>query len=351
VTESEGPGAGLARVPLGHSGLRVTRLIFGGAPIGGLFAPVSEVQAHATLAGAWAAGIRTFDTAPHYGVGLSEQRLGGFLRGIPRADYVLSTKVGRVLVPATGEVEGAEAFYGTPRLSRVFDYSRDGVLASLEASLARLGTDRIDIVLIHDPDNHARQALDEALPTLAHLRATGVIGAVGVGMNQAPMLEWFVARADLDCVLMAGRYTLLDTRAARTLLPECRKRGVAVLAGGVFNSGILAGPGPGATYNYAPAPAAMVDRAKRMRDVCERHGVPLAAVALQFTLAHPAVTAALVGARSAAEISQDAGYLRTPVPDAVYQELIAGGLLVPGTQRSPARGAAPGAPGRESEQR
>ena len=233
---------------LGHAGLRVTRMMFGAAPIAGLFAPVSEQAAQDTLTAAWAEGIRAFDTAPHYGAGLSEQRLGAFLAGQPRAEYVVCTKVGRLLADGEELAEGAEGFYGAPRRRRVRDYSRDGVLASLEGSLARLGTDRADIVLIHDPDDHARQALDEAYPALAQLRSEGVIGAVGFGMTQAPLLEWFVSRADLDCILVAGRYSLLDTSAGETLLPACRERGVAVLAGGVFNSGVLVDPRPGRTF-------------------------------------------------------------------------------------------------------
>ena len=319
--------APLPTAPLGSGGLNVTRLVFGGAPIGGLFAPVDEDAALATLQAAWDAGIRAFDTAPHYGVGLSERRIGRFLAGRPRGDYVLSTKVGRLLEPADGDVDGAEGYYGTPRLTRVRDYSRDGVLASLEASLGRLGVDRVDIALIHDPDEHGPEALDGAYPALAGLRAEGVVGAVGVGMNQAEMLEWFLPRADLDCVLVAGRYTLLDTRAAVSLFPECQRRGVSVLAAGVFNSGVLADPGPGATYDYLPAPADVTERARRIGAACARHGVPIGAAALQFVLRHPAVTAAVVGARSPAEIATDAGYLARDVPDALLRELAAEGLI------------------------
>jgi len=314
-------GTALPRSDLGHSGLRVTRLMFGGAPIGGLFAPVGEQTARTTLEAAWTAGIRAFDTAPHYGVGLSERRLGAFLAGQPRGDYVLSTKVGRLLVPASGEVEGAEGFYGTPRLSRVRDYSRDGVLRSLEASLDRLGTDHIDIALIHDPDDHAQEAMDGAYPALAELRAAGVVGAIGVGMNQVPLLQWFAARADLDCILVAGRYSLLDASAGASLLPECRRRGVAVLVGGVFNSGVLVAQGPHATYDYRPAPAGVRERASRLRAFCASRGLPLGAVALHFVLRHPAVAAAVVGARSAAEIAEDAGYLAAQVPDGLFAEL------------------------------
>src|SRR5450755_4676786 len=235
------------------------------APGGSAELRPESVKEFSFLEAAWACGIRAFDTAPHYGAGLSEQRLGEFLGGKPRHQFVISTKVGRRLVAAGADAqpEGAEGFYGAPRLRRVRDYSRDGVLASLQASLTRLGLDRIDIALIHDPDDHAVEALDGAFPALAELRAAGVLGAIGVGMNQAPLLEWFVRRADLDCVLVAGRYSLLDGQAAATLFPACQRRGVAVLAGGIFNSGLLVCPEPGATYDYAPAPAALLDRARR----------------------------------------------------------------------------------------
>ncbi|HTZ29057.1 MAG TPA: aldo/keto reductase [Streptosporangiaceae bacterium] len=319
--------APLPVVPLGRSGIEVTRLVFGGAPIGGLFAAVDDDAAQATLEAAWEAGIRAFDTAPHYGVGLSESRIGRFLAGRQRRDYVVSTKVGRLLEATDDDINGTDRFYGTPRLKRVRDYSRDGVLASLEASTRRLGIDRVDIALIHDPDSRGRQALDEAYPALADLRSQGVIGAVGVGMNQAEMLEWFLPRADLDCVLIAGRYTLLDPSAAVTLLPECQRRGVAVLAGGVFNSGILADPGSTATYDYLPAGPDVLRRAGRIAEACARYGFAIGAAALQFSLRHPAVTAAVVGARSPAEIATDAGYLARGVPDELFEELAADGLI------------------------
>ena len=295
-------------------------LVFGGAPIGGLYAPVSDEAAAATLQAAWDAGIRAFDTAPHYGVGVSEQRIGDFLAGRTRAEFVVSTKVGRRLVPATGPVDGADEFYDTPALSRVRDYSADGALRSLEDSLRRLRLDRADIVLIHDPDEHMAEALDGAYPALARLRAEGTVGAIGVGVNSASLAEWFVARCDLDCVLVAGRYTLLDDSAARSLFPLCRSRGVAVLAAGVFNSGILADPADGARYDYAPAAPDVLARARRIAEVCGRYDVPVAA-ALRHVLRHPAVTAAVVGARSADEIRADAGYLSLPIPDALWAEL------------------------------
>jgi aryl-alcohol dehydrogenase-like predicted oxidoreductase len=306
-----------------HPALADRRLVFGGAPIGGLYELVSDQAAAATLAAAWDAGIRAFDTAPHYGTGRSERRIGEFLAGRPRQEFLVCTKVGRLLVPAAGHVDGAEGFYGaeeTP-LTRVRDYSRDGVLRSLDESLRRLRLDRVDIALIHDPDDFMAQALDEAYPALADLRAQGVVTAIGAGMNSAALLAWLVERCDLDCVLVAGRYTLLDDSAAGSLFPLCLRRGVAVLAGGVFNSGILADPGGDARYDYALAPPAVLARARRARDICAAYGVPLPAAALRYTLRHPAVTAAVVGARTPEEIRADAGYLSADIPDALWSDL------------------------------
>jgi D-threo-aldose 1-dehydrogenase len=296
-------------------------LVFGGGPIGGLYAPVSDDAAAETLQAAWEAGIRAFDTAPHYGVGLSERRIGDFLAGRPRGEFIVSTKVGRRLVPATGPVDGTEEFYGTPPLTRVRDYSRDGVLRSLEDSLRRLRLDRADIALIHDPDDFMSEALDEAYPVLADLRSQGVVGAIGAGMNSATQLTWLVERCDLDCVLVAGRYTLLDRSAADSLLPLCLRRGTAVLAGGVFNSGILADPREGARYDYAPAASDVLARARRIRDICASYHVPVAAAALRFTLRHPAVTTAVVGARTPAEILSDVSYLSADIPAALFRDL------------------------------
>ncbi len=296
-------------------------LVFGGGPIGGLYAPVSDDAATETLGAAWEAGIRAFDTAPHYGVGLSERRIGDFLAGRPRSEFTVSTKVGRLLVPATEAVDGVEEFYGTPLLSRVRDYSRDGVLRSLEGSLRRLRLDRVDIALIHDPEHDMGAALDDAYPALADLRSQGVVGAIGAGMNSAAPLTWLAERCDLDCVLVAGRYTLLDDSAAGSLLPLCLQRGIAVLAGGVFNSGILADPQEGARYDYAPAAPEVLARARRIRDICASYDVPMMAAALRFTLRHPAVTAVVVGARTPAEIRSDLSYVSMDIPDALFREL------------------------------
>ncbi len=321
VTAADG-----ARTPLAaHPALAERRLVFGGAPIGGLYAPVSDEAAAETLGAAWDAGIRAYDTAPHYGTGASERRIGDFLAGRPRQDFLVSTKIGRLLVPTTDDVEGAEGFYGVegPPLTRIRDYTRDGVLRSLDESLRRLRLDRVDIVLIHDPDDFMAQAADEAYPVLADLRAQGVVTAIGAGMNFPAPLAWLIERCDLDCVLVAGRYTLLDDSAAQSLFPLCLQRGVAVLAGGVFNSGILADPADDARYNYAPAPPDILSRARRARDVCAAYGVPLPAAALQHTLRHPAVTAALVGARTPEEIRADAACLSTDIPDALWPALSA----------------------------
>lgn len=323
-----------SRRRLGASQVEITRMVFGGAPIGGLFAPVSDDDADAALEAAWEAGIRSFDTAPHYGVGVSETRLGRFLAARPRHEYVVSTKVGRLLVPTTDPVEGAEGFYGTPRLTRVRDYSADGVRRSLEESLGRLGLDRVDILLIHDPDEHWQQAVSEAYPALDALRRDGVVGAIGVGMNQTEMLERFVRETDVDVVLVAGRYSLLDRRAAASLLPTCAERGVGVLVGGVFNSGILAAPDVGAHFDYAPAPPEVMAAARRLQGRCQAAGVTLPAAALQFPLRHPAVDGIVVGARSEAEVRANCEGLRRTVPESLWADLDA---------HDPDAGAVPGA--------
>lgn len=317
----------IERRSVGQTGVELTRLVLGCAPLAGLFAPVSDAEAAAALDAAWDVGVRAFDTAPHYGVGLSEERLGAALRSWPRDEVVVSSKVGRLLVPTDEDVDGIEGFFATPRRSRVLDYSRDGVRRSVEESCARLGTDHLDIALVHDPDDVFDVALREAIPALVELRDQGVVRAVGVGMNQVAMVERFVAEADLDCVLVAGRYSLLDASAAESLLPACAARGVAVLVAGVYKSGILADPRPGATFDYLPAPEALLARAEAIRVVCERHGVPIAAAALHYVLAHPAVTAAVVGSRSAAEVRENDRHLATAVPDELFDELASQGLL------------------------
>jgi len=298
----------------------LSRLGLGCAPLGNLYSSITDDEATATVDAAWEAGVRLFDTAPLYGNGLSESRLGRALSGRPRDEYTLSTKVGRILVDATDD-QSASIFVDAPALEPVFAYSRDDTMRSIEQSLERLGVDRLDVVHVHDPDDHEDVALRGAFPALLRLRDQGVIGSVGCGMNQWQMLLRLVERVDLDCILLAGRYTLLDRSGADRLLPRCKERGVDVFLGGVFNSGILADPDGGATYDYAAASPELTARAHAMRAACDVHGVHLAAAALQFALAHPAVTAVLVGARSAGEIRADLSGLEVAIPDELWSEL------------------------------
>ncbi|GGV45480.1 oxidoreductase [Kitasatospora herbaricolor] len=319
----------MERLPLGHAGPALTRLAFGAAGIGNLLTPVGDEEADGALAAAWAAGIRSFDTAPHYGLGLSERRLGRFLEDRPRSAFHLSTKVGRILDPARGPI-GSDLVNGfaVPATHvRRWDFTADGVRRSLEESLARLGVDRIDTVYLHDPDDHLEQALEEAYPALEQLRSEGLVGAIGAGMNHCAPLARFVRETDVDVVLLAGRYTLLDQTALEDLLPTATESDVSVVVGGVFNSGLLADPRPDATFDYTTAPAPLVARALRMQEVCVRHGVPLRAAAVRFALAHPAVTSVLIGARTAGEITDAAEQATRPVPDAVWADLRAQGLL------------------------
>jgi D-threo-aldose 1-dehydrogenase len=305
--------------PLGTRGPAITALGLGGAAIGNMFAGVSDDDARATVDAAWDAGIRFFDTAPLYGHGVSERRLGRALRSRTRSDYVLSTKVGRVLRP-TGSARPSTIFTDVGDLEPKFDFSRDGIMRSLEESLERLGTDRVDVALVHDPDDHEDDALRHAFPTLLRLRDEGVVAAVGCGMNQTAMLERFVARIDVDCVLLAGRYSLLD-RSGADLLAQCAARRVGVILGGVFNTGVLADPDAHPTYDYAAASPAVLERARHLRACCEARAVPLGAAALQFAMRHPAVTTVLVGARSRAEVDLDVGYATASIDDDVFAEL------------------------------
>ncbi|MFB7654431.1 MULTISPECIES: aldo/keto reductase [unclassified Streptomyces] len=313
---------------LGGSGVPVTALGLGAAAIAGLYEDVGEDEAAATVDAAWDAGIRYFDTAPHYGLGVSERRLGAALRTRPRDGFVLSTKVGRVLEPHDGGGDDRANGFAVPATHRRrWDFSADGVRRSLEDSLTRLGLDRVDLVLLHDPDEHGEQAFREAYPALEELRSQGVVRAIGAGMNQSRMLTRFLTDTDVDAVLCAGRYTLLEQGALETLLPAASAAGKSVIVGGVFNSGLLADPAPGATYDYAAAPSDLLDRAVRMRAVTEAHGLPLRAAALRFPFGHPAVASVLVGARSAAQVVDAVAQFRGPAPGAVWDDLRAQGLL------------------------
>jgi D-threo-aldose 1-dehydrogenase len=278
------------------------------------------------LDASWNAGVRNFDTAPHYGVGLSEERLGRFLLGRDRSEFVISTKVGRLLVPTEEDVEGIEGFYGTPQRARVRDYSREGVRRSIEESCERLQLENVDIALIHDPDDFEEAALGEAYPALEELRDQGVVRAIGLGMNQVPMLERFVANTDIDCVLVAGQYSLLNSEADQGFLQLCARRGVAVFVGGVFNSGILANPSAG-NYRYAPPSEDVLRRVRAIDDVCQGYSVRLAAAALHYVLRNPAVTAVVVGARSDREARENVANLLVEVPDALFDDLRERGLV------------------------
>ena len=299
--------------------LATGRFALGCAPLGGLFRSVSEAAARDTVDAAWEAGVRTFDVAPQYGGGRAEARLGAALRERPRAEYVVSTKVGRLVVER-GAGDQSVAHFADAGGGLVYDFTRDGVRRSLEASLERLGLERVDIVHVHDPDEHLDQAIAEALPALCALREQGVIGAVGAGMNHAAPLERIVAESHVDCVLLAGRYTLLDHDSAEGLLDLCEERGVAVLAAGVFNSGVLAG---GNTFDYAQADGRVLARARAIGVVCERHGVPLTAAAMRFPFRHPAVSAVVVGARSADEVRANAAAFAAEIPDELWSALTA----------------------------
>ncbi|WP_299038460.1 aldo/keto reductase [uncultured Pseudokineococcus sp.] len=318
--------------PVGRTGLRTTVLGFGAAALGNLYAAVSDEQAAAAVDAAWDRGVRTFDVAPHYGLGLAERRLGAALVGRPRAEHLLSSKVGRVLEPVEdpGDARDLDNGFDVPAdHRRRRDYSRDGVLRSVEDTLVRLGADRLDVLLVHDPDDFEREAVEGALPALLELREQGVVRAVGAGMNQSAMLTRFVERFDLDVVLCAGRCTLLEQPAADDLLPAAARAGTSVLLGGVFASGLLARdwPADDATYEYAPAPAPVLERARRTASACTEHGVPLPAAALQFALAQQGVCGALLGMRSPQEVHADADLLDVDVPADLWGDLRARGLL------------------------
>ena len=321
------------RVPIGSTGVSVTRLGLGAASIGGLYRPVADRDAVALVDHAWEMGIRYFDVAPLYGYGNGERRIGLGLAHRPRGEFAVSTKVGRLLVPR-GEVrpdhdidrqalgDREDAYYvDTPAVRVVFDYSHDGVLRSVEESLARLGLDRVDMLYIHDPDDHWEQALAGAYPALRRLREEGVVGAIGVGIKQWQLLVRFARETDVDVFMLAGRYTLLDQGALDELLPLCAQKNIAVVQVGVMNSGILADPKPGATFDYMPAPAEWVARAQRLRAVCERFEVPLKAAAVQFALAHPQVVALVAGVRTQQHLDEYPVLMQARIPAELWDEL------------------------------
>ncbi|MET8472474.1 aldo/keto reductase [Streptomyces sp. NPDC006422] len=314
---------------LGRTDVEVTRLTFGGGPLGGLFAPLDDATAAQALDAAWEAGIRSYDTSPHYGIGTSERRIGELLRGKPRTAFTLSTKVGRLLVPQDprGRLDASFAVPATHR--RVWDFTRDGIRRSVEDSLTRLGVDRIDVLYLHDAERHFEDALRHGYPALAELRAEGVVGAIGAGMYDTGKLTRLVREADPDVVMLSGRHTLLDHSALDELLPACAEHGVSMVAASVFNSGLLATdrPVPDARYDYDAAPPELVRRVHRIADVCAAHGVTVPRAAMAFPLLHPAVAAIAVGMRTVQEVRRNVAAFTAPVPPGLWAALCGEGLL------------------------
>lgn len=333
----------LPRATLGRTGLTVSRIGLGTAPLGDFYARLDEHEAIATVEAALAGGITLIDTSPHYGNGLAEHRAGTALRTVARDAVVLSTKVGRVMEPSRrGAVAPpARGFVGSLPHRPQFDYSYDGTLRAMEQSLLRLGTDRLDLVLIHDVDSWThgeamievryREALDGATRALGDLKAEGVISGFGLGLDDHEMAERFLGDAEYDVILLAGRYSLLEQPALATMMPKAQAAGTALILGGVFNSGILAtGAVPGAKYNYETAPAEVMARVARIGAICTAHGVALPHAALQFALAHPAVASVVLGAVTPSEVTRNIAALRAEIPAALWSDLKAAGLLEPG---------------------
>ena len=322
---------------LGSSPLQVTQLGFGGAPLGDLYQELDERAALAAIQTAHDAGLNLFDTAPFYGNGLSEHRFGHVLRQLRRDSFVLSTKVGRVLVAKNPEDIDRGSWAGGLDFEPLYAYSYDGVMRAVQDSLQRLGVPRIDVLLIHDVDAYTHGAaadrrFDEVMEggyrAMEELRRNGHVRAIGVGLNEADMCARFARAGDFDCMLLAGRYTLLEQGALDDFLPLCEEKDIGIMIGGPFNSGILAtGPGPGAKYNYTDAPPEIMERVGRIQGVCERHNVPLAAAALQFPLGHPKVASIIPGAVSPAEVERNLATMRIEIPAALWADLREEGLL------------------------
>lgn len=331
MTDTTLPSARPTR-PFGRGGLRVGPLAFGSAALGNLYRAVSDDVWPGCVPAAWNSGVRYFDVAPHYGLGLAERRLGESLAPLPRDEYVLSTKVGRIIVPRAnpeGATDMANQFDVPADHGRIVDYSRDAVLRSVDDSLDRLGVDRIDVLFVHDPDEHYREALDSAFPALEELRSQGIIRSYGAGMNQSAMLTRFIENTDLDIVMLAGRYSLLDRSGLSDVLPAALERGVSIASAGVFNSGLLATdrPTPDAHYDYAPASGELVARVNAIADIAEAHGFTVPELAAQFPLRHPAVSTVVLGARSAAQVERNARLLARQAPEEIWSELAEAGLV------------------------
>lgn len=323
---------------IGRTALEVSALGLGTAPLGGLYRDLSEAEARATVDAAWDAGVRYFDTAPHYGHTKAEHRLGDALRRYPREAYVLSTKVGRRFVPRTHAYDGSEGWQNPLPFEAIYDYTRDGILRSFEDSQMRLGIVDIDMLLVHDigrfthgdRNAHYWRQLSEGggFRALDELRASGAVKAIGFGVNEREVIVDAMREFDIDCALLAGRYTLLEQQPLDDLLPACVERGVSILLGGAFNSGILArGVAGDRKFNYGEAPAEVVERVARLEAVCGSFGAPLAAAALQFPYAHPAVATVLTGARSAAELQENVASFETALPRELWLALRDQGLI------------------------
>ncbi|MCE9648464.1 MAG: aldo/keto reductase [Parvibaculum sp.] len=324
---------------LGRTGLHLTALGFGAAPIGNLYRALTDAEVDALLQSAWDTGLRYFDTAPLYGFGLSEKRLGRFLRTKPRNEFVISTKVGRLLKPNAGWHEQRAAFIDAAPFEPVFDYSHDGVMRSVEESLARLGLDTIDIALMHDigaathgADHPAvmKTAMDGGYRALNRLRGDGRLGAIGIGANEWQVCAQAMNHGQWDAFLIAGRYTLLEQEPLDGFFPLCAKAGVGIVIGGAFNSGILAtGAVEGAHFNYGDAPPEVVERVRRLDAICKAHGVPLPAAALQFPRAHPLVATVIPGVATASELASALDWSARAIPPALWSDLKSEGLLHP----------------------
>jgi D-threo-aldose 1-dehydrogenase len=314
------------------TGVELTQIGFGSSAIGNMYRAVDDDTAQAALEAAWDVGIRYFDTAPYYGLGVAERRLGRFLTGRPRQEFVVSSKVGRLLEPDHHPTAHGDTIFDVPGDMRpVRDYSRDGVLRSIEATMQRTGLDRLDMILVHDPDDHWRQAAEEAMPTLTDLRDQGVIGAIGVGMNQSGMLERFLRELAADVVMLAGRYTLLEQGALNDVLPAAAELGKSVIIAGAFNSGLLAQERPeaDAKYDYLDAPSDVVERARRLADICQEHATTLPAAAIAFPLGHPSVINVVLGMGKPEEVIRNATMHADTVPAELWEHLRAEGLLRP----------------------
>jgi D-threo-aldose 1-dehydrogenase len=325
---------------LGNGGIDFTELGFGAAPLGNLYRAISDKEAHDVLQAAWDTGCRYFDTAPLYGLGISERRVGSFLRTKNRDDYVISTKAGRLLrVCPPDQKTGIGKFFDTPNRREVYDYSYDGVMRSVEASLERTGLDRFDILLVHDVDiftHGSKEAADSRIEefmrggysAMLSLRDQGVIKAFGGGINEWQVCQTLAERGDFDLFLLAGRYTLLEQEALESFLPLAQKRGIGIMLGGPYNSGILArGPSDTAQYNYSDAPREVIEKVKRINQVCERHGVRMIEAALNFPLLHPSVVSVIPGGQSVSEVNSNKAMLGRPIPSALWKELKAEGLM------------------------